>query len=280
MDDREPLPRARHAAPPHRARPPGTGRGLPARRRAACRDAAYARSPLRGPAIAVVALFGLLIVTAAVQTSRDAATTERGRARSWSSRSTAGATRSVASEQTISSLRAENARLGSSLDDLAGDERSASNRRRRAGRDHRLPPGHRGRRPDHGRRLRGRQQGRAGARRRPRHPGRRHVGGRCRGDLRQRLPAHQRLADPQRQQGDPHQVAADQGAVHRAGHRRPGQAPGAVRGELRGPRVVQPAGQLRHPVLDEERRQPLAPAAAPPPSSVRPNRRPGDQTRR
>ena len=126
MDDREPLPE-------HVTLPLLTVLGRQALdedyRHVAAQRAATGVRPrsLRGPAIAVVALFGLLIVTAAVQTSRDAATTERGREeliKQINDRRDEVGER----EQTISSLRAENTRLAGSVDDLAGDERSASNR--------------------------------------------------------------------------------------------------------------------------------------------------------
>jgi uncharacterized protein YlxW (UPF0749 family) len=80
----------------------------------------------RGVAI-VVAVFGMLIVTAAVQTSRDAATTERGR-EELVSQINARRAEVSAREQTISEMRAANTRLTNALDELAGDERAASNR--------------------------------------------------------------------------------------------------------------------------------------------------------
>ena len=83
-------------------------------------------SSRKGAAV-VVALFGLLIVTAAVQTSRDAATEERGReelvSQINSRRDDLGDL-----EQTITDLRAENSQLGESLASLASDERRATNR--------------------------------------------------------------------------------------------------------------------------------------------------------
>ncbi len=85
------------------------------------------KPPSRGVAVVVVALFGLLIVTAAVQNSRNAATSERGRAELVEQVN--GRRAEVASrERSISRMRAENTRLASALDELAGDERSASNR--------------------------------------------------------------------------------------------------------------------------------------------------------
>src|SRR5688572_6464960 len=80
----------------------------------------------RGVAI-VVAVFGMLIVTAAVQTSRDAATTERGR-EELVSQINARRAEVSAREQTISEMRAANTRLTNALDELAGDERAARNR--------------------------------------------------------------------------------------------------------------------------------------------------------
>ena len=85
------------------------------------------KPPSRGVAVVVVALFGLLIVTAAVQNSRNAATSERGRAELVEQVN--GRRAEVASrERSISRMRAENTRLASALDELAADERSASNR--------------------------------------------------------------------------------------------------------------------------------------------------------
>jgi uncharacterized protein YlxW (UPF0749 family) len=92
------------------------------------RRAAGGRPPASSRAAAVVvALFGLLIVTAAVQTSRDAATTERGREELVSQ---INQRRDVvaAREERISALRSENTRLGEALDDLAADERRVNNR--------------------------------------------------------------------------------------------------------------------------------------------------------
>ena len=83
------------------------------------------KPPSRGVAVVVVAMFGLLIVTAAVQNSRNAATSERGRAElveQVNSRRAEVASR----EQSISRMRTENNRLASALDTLAGEERSAS----------------------------------------------------------------------------------------------------------------------------------------------------------
>jgi uncharacterized protein YlxW (UPF0749 family) len=80
----------------------------------------------RGAAV-VVAIFGLLIVTAAVQTSRDAATTERGREELVSQINDRRA-EVAARERAISDMRTENAQLDGSLDDLAADERQISNR--------------------------------------------------------------------------------------------------------------------------------------------------------
>ena len=85
------------------------------------------KPPSRGVAVVVVALFGLLIVTAAVQTSRNAATSARGRAELVEQVN--GRRAEVASrERSISRMRAANARLAGALDELARDERSASNR--------------------------------------------------------------------------------------------------------------------------------------------------------
>ncbi|MET1058184.1 MAG: DUF881 domain-containing protein [Nocardioides sp.] len=81
----------------------------------------------RGVAAVVVALFGILIVTAAVQTSRNAATDEAGRAELVGQINTRRA--EVADrERSISSMRAENTRLSGTLDELAVDERAARNR--------------------------------------------------------------------------------------------------------------------------------------------------------
>jgi uncharacterized protein YlxW (UPF0749 family) len=91
------------------------------------RRAGAAPSSSRKGAAVVVALFGLLIVTAAVQTSRDAATEQRGREELVSQIN--GRRDDLADlEQTITNLRAENAQLTESLGDLAGDEQRASNR--------------------------------------------------------------------------------------------------------------------------------------------------------
>lgn len=83
--------------------------------------------PSRGVAAIVVAVFGMLIVTAAVQTSRDAATTERGRAELVSQINDRRA-EVAARQRTISDMLAENTRLSVSLDELTADERAASNR--------------------------------------------------------------------------------------------------------------------------------------------------------
>ena len=83
--------------------------------------------PSRGVAAIVVALFGMLIVTAAVQTSREAATTQRGREELVSQINDRRA-EVAARERTISSMRAENTRLDDSFDDVAADERAARNR--------------------------------------------------------------------------------------------------------------------------------------------------------
>jgi uncharacterized protein YlxW (UPF0749 family) len=83
--------------------------------------------PSRGVAAIVVALFGMLIVTAAVQTSRDAATNQRGREELVSQINDRRA-EVAARERTISSLRTQNTRLGVSFDELAADERAADNR--------------------------------------------------------------------------------------------------------------------------------------------------------
>jgi uncharacterized protein YlxW (UPF0749 family) len=88
----------------------------------------------RGVAAIVVALFGMLIVTAAVQTSRDAATNERGRAELVGQIN--GRRAEVAArERSISRMRAENTRLANALDNLAGDARSARNRTDQLGAD-------------------------------------------------------------------------------------------------------------------------------------------------
>jgi uncharacterized protein YlxW (UPF0749 family) len=85
-----------------------------------------AAPPSRGVAVVVVAIFGLLIVTAGVQNSRNAATSERGRAELVEQVN--GRRAEVASrERSISKMRSENTRLAGALDDLAGDERSARN---------------------------------------------------------------------------------------------------------------------------------------------------------
>ncbi len=81
----------------------------------------------RGVGAIVIALFGLLIVTAAVQTSRDAATTERGREELVSQINDRRA-EVAARERTISSMRTENTQLSVAFDELAADERAASNR--------------------------------------------------------------------------------------------------------------------------------------------------------
>ena len=85
------------------------------------------KPPSRGVAVVVVAIFGLLIVTAGVQNSRNAATSERGRAELVEQVN--GRRAEVASrERSISRMRSENTRIASALDDLAGDERSATNK--------------------------------------------------------------------------------------------------------------------------------------------------------
>ena len=81
----------------------------------------------RGVGAIVIALFGLLIVTAAAQTSRDAATTERGREELVSQINDRRA-EVAARERTISSMRTENNQLSVALDELSADERAASNR--------------------------------------------------------------------------------------------------------------------------------------------------------
>ena len=83
--------------------------------------------PSRGVAVVVVALFGLLIVTAAVQNSRNAATSERGRAE-LVEQVNARRDEVAARERSISRMRAENTRLAGALEEVAGDERAASNR--------------------------------------------------------------------------------------------------------------------------------------------------------
>jgi uncharacterized protein YlxW (UPF0749 family) len=74
----------------------------------------------------VVAIFGLLIVTAGVQNSRNAATSERGRAELVEQVNSRRA-EVAARERSISRMRSENNRLASALDELAGEERSVSN---------------------------------------------------------------------------------------------------------------------------------------------------------
>ena len=85
------------------------------------------KPPSHGVAVVVVALFGLLIVTAAVQNSRNATTSERGRAELVEQVNDRLA-EVASSERSLSGMRADNTRLAIAHDELAADERSASNR--------------------------------------------------------------------------------------------------------------------------------------------------------
>ena len=167
-------------------------------RAAAGTTPARPKQPRRRAAV-VVGLFGLLIVTAAVQTSRNADTNERTR-EELISQINDGATSSAHCSGEISDLRGGNAELDEALGSVTRIERNAASRTQSLGVVTRVRAGRRAGRADPPGRLGRRRQRRGGASTRTCQAGQRPLGGRCRGDRRQRSAGDLAGRDPDRRE--------------------------------------------------------------------------------
>ena len=198
------------------------------------------------PAPLVMAVFAVLVVTAAVQTSRNA-----GRRRARATRAGRPGRRRPAAGWTATATRLARCRREAA----ALQARQLARRRLRpGGARHHQPARHAGRhhagaRPRRTRRrrrrARRRQRPQPGARLRPAEAGQRAVGGGRRGDLDQRPAADQPEHDPARRRGDHRQLPLPAPALRRLRDRQPGHAAGAFRGNLERSGMVGPAARGR-----------------------------------
>ena len=170
-------------------------------------------------AAAVIVVFGLLVTTAAVQTSRNA-DVENASRQVLISR--VEAERAVVERQQdrIARLQDMNIALEDRLDDATQDQQAETARARRLGATTGFGRGHRPRGPHRPRRRTRRRPLPAGPRRGHRAAGRRLVGSGCRGDLDQRAAADRAHRHPQPRPGRAGEQPAGEPAVHHLRHRR------------------------------------------------------------